>query len=111
MRERRLMRDGVLGLVLALPLSLHPAAAGGLDCDDVLRMHGFLRTAARVCGFTRYNEDIVADARSCFDAVGSVRGARDMYAGADEFTRVDAIRDRDGLCADLLRRFPTAVRP
>ncbi|ACS43819.1 hypothetical protein [Methylorubrum extorquens] len=46
-----------------------------------------LRKASAACGFASYNPAIVDRARSCFDALGSRRGAEAMHTGAAEFER------------------------
>lgn len=105
-RHARLLAVGV-----AVALSTAPVRAADLDCDGLLRMHGLLRNAARVCGFRRYNDAIVAQARSCYERLGSAQGARDLYAGADEFAALATLLGQDALCPDLLRQFPMVVRP
>lgn len=84
--------------------------AQAFDCEALLKLHGLLRRASPACGFNAYNETIVERARTCFDEVGRERGADDIQAGADEFERMDAVRNRDALCLDLGRRFPMVVR-
>ncbi|MCJ2044126.1 hypothetical protein MKK58_06210 [Methylobacterium sp. J-078] len=70
-----------------------------------------LRKASAACGFTAYNPTIADRARTCFDAVGSNHGAQELYAGAAEFERWQAVRHRDVLCQTLAAKFPMVVRP
>ncbi|MBY0252031.1 hypothetical protein FVE89_11805 [Methylobacterium sp. 2A] len=98
--------------VVAVCGAAAPAAvAAPFACSDFLRMHGLLRRAAAICGYSAYNPAIVERARSCFEAVGSREGARQMYAGASEYDRMAAVRNRDALCLSLASKFPMVVRP
>ena len=87
------------------------ASSTDFDCGGFLKMHGMLRRATAACGFTAYNPDIVDRARACFDALGSRRGAEEMYAGAAEFERWQSIRQRDTLCATFAAKFPMVIQP
>ena len=114
MREARRERDRRVRLLatwLGIGLSTQAGQAADFDCDGFLRMHGLMRNAARMCGFSRYNDEIVERARSCYETLGSRQGALDIYAGAEEFTALVTKRGQDALCPDLLRRFPMVVRP
>lgn len=97
--------------VLILAQSARPASAADFDCAGFLRMHGMLRRASAACGFTAYNPTIVDRARTCFDAIGGSRGAEEMYSGAAEFERWQAVRHRAALCQTLAAKFPMVVRP
>ncbi|TXN46561.1 hypothetical protein [Methylobacterium sp. WL7] len=110
-RVRRVRRVGLLATWLVISLSTQAGQAADFDCDGFLRMHGLVRNAARVCGFSRYNDEIVERARSCYETLGSRQGAHDIYAGAEEFTALVTKRGQDALCPDLLRRFPMVVQP
>ncbi len=99
-----------VGLLLAGRIAA-PAAAPPFACTDFLRMHGLLRRAAAACSFSAYNPVIVERARRCFDEVGTHVGVGEMYAGAADFDRMAAQRDRDGLCLSLSARFPMVVQP
>ena len=68
-------------------------------------MHGMLRKASAACGFASYNPTIVDRARTCFDALGSRRGAEAMHTGAAEFERWQFIRNYDALCGTLAAKF------
>ena len=70
-----------------------------------------LRRASVACGFTAYNPTIVDRAHDCFDALGSRRGAEEMYSGAAEFERMQSIRQRDALCASLASKFSMVFKP
>ena len=71
--------------VLTLASLAQPASAEDFDCAGFLRMHGMLRRASTACGFTAYNPAIVHQARTCFDRLGSRRGAEAIRSGAAEF--------------------------
>ncbi|AYO83246.1 hypothetical protein EBB05_13895 [Methylobacterium brachiatum] len=100
-----------LALVVACGVPAPAAAAAPFACSDFLRMHGLLRRASAICGYSAYNPAIVERARRCFEAVGSREGARQMYAGASEYDRMEAVRNRDALCLSLASKFPMVVRP
>lgn len=70
-----------------------------------------LRRASAACGFRAYNPAIVDRARTCFEAIGSRRGADEIRSGAAEFERWQAVRHRTTLCATLAARFPMVVQP
>ena len=97
--------------VLTLASLAQPASAEDFDCSGFLRMHGMLRRASTVCGFTRYNPDIVDRARACFDALGSLHGSEAIRSGAVEFEGWLAVRNRDGLCKTLADKFSMVVQP
>ena len=108
---RRSLAASAAVAALAVGLRAGSASAVEFECGAFLRMHGLLRRASAACGYAAYNPQIVERARSCFGEVGAGPGAREMRAGAAQFDRMDAIRDRDAFCADLARRFPMVVRP
>lgn len=84
--------------------------AHAFDCEALLKLHGLLSRASVACSFTAYNETIVERARVCFAEVGPEQGVSDIRAGAGEFERLNAFRNRDALCLELGRRFPMVVR-
>jgi hypothetical protein len=88
-----------------------PASAVDLPCGDFLRMHGMLRKAAAACRFSAYNPAIVDRAHVCFDALGSRRGAEEMYAGAAQFEHMLSVRSSEAVCATLARTFSMVIRP
>ena len=73
-------------------------------------MHGLLRKAQGVCGFTAYNPAIVDRAHACFDAVGNQQGAKEIYAGAAEFERLRAVHGVDAACEKLVSQFPMVIK-
>jgi hypothetical protein len=97
--------------VLILAAGARPAPAANFDCAGFLRMHGMLRKASAACSFASYNPAIVDRARTCFDALGSRRGAEAMHTGAAEFDRWQSIRNLDALCGTLAAKFPMVVKP
>lgn len=101
----------VLRTSFAIILATQSISAANFDCDGLLRMHGLLRNAARVCGFSRYNEAVVGRAHNCFDLLGKAQGALNLYQGADEFAALIASQGGERTCALLLKLFPTVVRP
>ncbi|NEU12723.1 hypothetical protein G3T14_11315 [Methylobacterium sp. BTF04] len=109
-RQDRARRVPLRAIWLVIGLSAHAAQAADFDCGGLLRMHGLMRNAARVCGFSRYNDAIVARAQSCYETLGSLQGARALRAGAEEFSALVTLRSQDAVCPDLLRQFPMVVR-
>jgi hypothetical protein len=97
--------------VLIVVADVRPASAADFQCADFLKMHGMLRRASAACGFTAYNPAIVDRAHTCFDGVGSRRGAEAMHSGAAEFERWQSVRQRDTLCEFMAAKFPMVVRP
>lgn len=97
--------------VLTLASLAQPASAEDFDCAGFLRMHGMLRRASMSYGFTSCNPGIVDRARTCFDRLGSRRGAEAIRSGAAEFEGWGAVRNRDAVCKTLVDKMATAIAP
>ena len=72
----------ILFLCVALAMASRADAA---DCDQILRMHGFLSRAQFQCNFRSYSEALLTQAHDCIQQMGEARFKEQVMAGMKLF--------------------------
>lgn len=80
--------------------------ASALDCEKLLKTHGFLSRAQFQCGFAHYPESYIRQAQDCAAHLSEARMSEGLKAGIAVFDAREAEEGRKALCARVLKSFP-----
>ena len=80
------------------------------DCALFMRAHGFASRAQFECGFSQYNEAVIAQARQCYPQLGEAKVKSNLMSGMRRFDEEARRRGKNKACAAVLKDFPTFVR-
>lgn len=89
--------------VLSL-LAASPAYA--VDCEKMLKTHGFLSRAQFQCGFDKYPQAYVDQARECAAHLSEARMEEGLSAGIKVFDARESEEGRTALCKRVKASFP-----
>ena len=80
------------------------------SCEKLVRLHGMLSRAQFQCGYRSYNSALISQASECAKQVGDDKTKQKIESGMRDFDANEKERGHKGICAELLRAFPSYVR-
>ena len=98
-----------LAPALALVLSVVGSPALAIDCEALMKSHGFASRAQFQCGFDRYSEDMLRQAKECGGYMSEARLQEKLTEGMKLFDRNEKERGHKQMCGDVLRTIPRIV--
>jgi hypothetical protein len=96
-------------ILAALVLTATATSAGAVDCEKFVKIHAFLSRAQFQCGFSKYAEDMMAQAKDCGQHMSEKRLDQSLASGMKLFDQREKERGHNQMCADVLDSFPQAV--
>lgn len=87
---------------LAIPSEI----AHALDCEKFLKTHGFLSRAQFQCGFEKYPQDYIEQARGCAAHLSEARLNEGLASGMKTFDDRESEEGRKPLCQRVFKSFP-----
>jgi hypothetical protein len=84
-------------------------AASAMDCGEFVKIHSFLSRAQFQCGFSKYSNNMMAQAKECGTNMNEAKLDESLAAGIKLFDTREAERGRKQMCSDVLKSFPEAL--
>lgn len=79
-------------------------------CEQIVALHGLLSRAQFECGYSKYNNELIADSAKCFKhELSEDYGEEVLMFGMKEFDRNVQENSKDLICKSLLKEFPEYI--
>lgn len=80
------------------------------SCEKLIRLHAFLTRAQFQCGFNRYSEKTLEDARGCSDMLGKEELGGLIKFGMENFDLFEKEKGHSAACNDILLNYSSIVQ-
>lgn len=77
-------------------------------CENILKMHGMPSRAQFQCGFSKYNQALIDEARTCAPVVGEANLEGLLRDGMSLLYQHE--KERGRVCRSMLADFPAYIR-
>lgn len=79
-------------------------------CEQIVALHGLLSRAQFECGYSKYNNELIADSAKCFKhELGDQYGKEVLRFGMKEFDRNVQENGKNLTCKNPLSKFPEYI--
>ena len=78
-------------------------------CEDLMATHGLLTRAQVVCDFSKYSNDMLAEAKKCYADLGEEKAMEILKFGMKEFDRNMDELGKTKFCGALARDYPKII--
>jgi hypothetical protein len=90
-------------------MGVQPAGQRKTQCEGIIKAHGMLSRAQFQCGFGKYSNEMIQDARRCVAVVGDAAAKDLLREGMDTFDWNEQKRGHDEMCRSVLANFPGII--
>ena len=105
----KMVRASLCAFAIGVATLSSSTAAWSLDCEKFLRMHSLASRAQFECNFSRYSNDILAQAKECNDVLSEERTKENLMAGTKLFDDEVAALGLEAACSKVLETLPLVV--
>jgi hypothetical protein len=113
---KAILRDGrkLFGSVTASEqkdvfMGIKPIGQRKADCEGIIKAHGMLTRAQFQCGFEKYSNEMIQDARRCSAMVGDTAAKDLLREGMETFDWNEQKRGHEEMCRSILANFPGLI--